>query len=104
MTSTAEDADWSALPPPSAQQKQRGWMRDYAAVWAEHDSKLKALAAAADLDAFRLDSRPDADHPSIRQFDFTGGARVRRAKEQARKDELDREDARLRAWRAKQNI
>ena len=93
-TSRAEMAhgelDLENLPPPSEQQRARGWKRDYSCVWKEHNESLKCLFVDKAKDAlgrFKVRTEIDSNGNRISQYDFTGGSVVASAKKRAREDE-----------------
>jgi hypothetical protein len=91
------------LPPPSDAQRARGWRYDYSSCTREHSDALKQLFV--DKQTIALDkfvARPtqtDAQGNHITLYDFTGGAKIRQAKQMARNDELEHEQERLKRWR-----
>ena len=102
MSSSKEDDTFFDLPPATHAQQKRGWTRDYTVVWVEHDAALKDLTEdKSSVDAFLCAPNRNVNGHTMRQFDFTGGERVRKAKTRARNEEIAFEEASLRAWRAK---
>ena len=104
MNSSKEDDTFFDLPPATHAQRKHGWTRDYAGVWVEHDDALKDLTedpSSEKLNAFLCAPNRNINGHTMRQFDFTGGERVRKAKTRARNEEIAFEEASLRAWRAK---
>lgn len=95
-----DELDVDSLPPPSDEQRARGWKRDYTSAWATHDSALLELRDdASKLHLFQ--TRPTQTDESGRRltvYDFTGGHKVRKAKALARRDEIEHEDERLKQW------
>jgi len=105
-TSRAEMAhgelDLENLPPPSEQQRARGWKRDYSCVWKEHNESLKCLFVDKAKDAlgrFKVRTEIDSHGNQISQYDFTGGSVVASAKKRAREDEKNHEKEQLMMWR-----
>jgi hypothetical protein len=95
------DIDVDSLPEPTEIQRQKGWKRDYAAVWAEHADVMKQIVVGKrtkDLHNFQTD-RHVVNGVQMTTYDFTGGINVRRAKDMARRDELTHEEERLKDWK-----
>ena len=101
----AEDSiNFDHLPPPTDSQKSRGWKRDYSSVMQAHSESLKRLFVdktpnALDDFALQSEEKDSTSNSSIRVYDFTGGPIVRLAKQAARRDELEHDEANLQKWR-----
>lgn len=95
-----DELDPNSLPPPSAEQRNRGWKRDYASAWASHDAALLELREdTSKLNSFQTHpTQTDESGRRLTVYDFTGGHKVRKAKELARRDELEHEDERFKKW------
>lgn len=95
-----DELDPNSLPPPSDEQRALGWKHDYASVWASHDAALLELRDdASKLNLFQTSpTQTDESGRRLTVYDFTGGHVVKKAKELARRDEIEHEDERLKQW------
>ena len=95
------NADVDSLPEPTEIQRQKGWQRDYTAVWAEHADVMKQIVAEKRTKA--LNNFQTEQHvvsgTKMTIYDFTGGVHVTRAKNMARRDEFAHEEERLKEWK-----
>ena len=95
------DIDVDSLSEPTETQRQKGWKRDYTAVWAEHADVMKQIVVGKRTEALNnfQTERHVVNGTQMTIYDFTGGVHVMRAKNMARRDELAHEEERLKEWK-----